>query len=214
MAQRDYVRKRAKPKKRKSRILAALMLIIALALVGLFIAVLYFISANKSAKPSSSLAGQVQPPAQMLPEKPQERWTYLKELENPNGVAPSNGGNTSPSLQQQNAKERQQALDAFMNNGQTTAQNTPPSASQPITPPPAAAKVETGKWIVRCGAFKERQNAETLKAQIAMSGLNSSIQSDGLYRVTVGTYTDKSQADSVIATLKNSGISSCIVANK
>ena len=57
-------------------------LIVAIALVALFVGGLYFITHNKKevVEPTSSSAGQQ--PTNNLPPKPQERWQYIKELEN------------------------------------------------------------------------------------------------------------------------------------
>ncbi|MBD2809321.1 cell division protein FtsN [Xenorhabdus sp. Vera] len=90
MAQRDYVsRGRTNPrqkstgkKKNQSQGLPKTTLAVAVALVVVFIGGLYFIVQNKK----ESVQNEPQPSHQTkghgLPPKPEERWSYIKELEN------------------------------------------------------------------------------------------------------------------------------------
>lgn len=181
------------------------MIFIAIILIVLFSAILYFISTNKSDKPSEQPKTKTQSPTITLPEEPQERWTYLKELETPNA--------SSGSLSNSVASERQQILDSFVNNSRgipTQAQ------SNTITQIKTSASTETptSKWLLQCGAFKDKTNADTLRAKLAMSGISSTIISGQLYRVTAGPYTSKNEADKAVSSLKNNGINNCITSNK
>lgn len=193
VVQRDYVRRKSRPKKNKSSFMPKFMIFMAIALIVLFSAILYFITNNKPNKPAEQPKVKTPPPAVTLPEQPQERWTYLKALETPN--ASSNA--TSNSV----ASERQQILDSFANNTNTRSNANQTSST-------------TTKWTLQCGAFKEKANADTLKAQLAMVGINGNISSGQLYRVTAGPYTSKNEADKALSSLKNSGINNCILSNK
>lgn len=195
MVQRDYVRKKSqsksKAKKNKSRILPSLMIFLAVIIIVLFSAILYLLSTNHPEKPIERPKVKTESPVATLPEQPQERWTYLKELETPNA---SSGTNSTTS-------ERQQILDSFINNSSTTT-------------PTTSTNMEDGKWLLQCGAFKEKTNADTLKASLAMTGISGNITtSQQLYRVTVGPYTNKTDAQKVLNTLKTNGINNCIISN-
>ncbi|MCS5712637.1 SPOR domain-containing protein [Candidatus Berkiella aquae] len=76
---------------------------------------------------------------------------------------------------------------------QTTALTTPQASPAP------SAETES-KFIVQVGAFRTLQQAEELKAQLTLSGMQASIQtferspSDTWHRVYVGPFTNKSEA--------------------
>ncbi|OTQ81198.1 SPOR domain-containing protein [Gilliamella apis] len=194
MVQRDYVRKKSqsksKAKKNKSRILPSLMIVLAVIIIVLFSAILYLLSTNHPEKPIERPKVKTEAPVATLPEQPQERWTYLKELETPNASSDTNS----------TASERQQILDSFINNSSTT--------------PTTSTNSENNKWLLQCGAFKEKTNADTLKASLAMTGISGNItSSQQLYRVTVGPYTNKTDAQKILNTLKGNGINNCILSN-
>ncbi|OCG48658.1 MULTISPECIES: SPOR domain-containing protein [Gilliamella] len=208
MVQRDYVRRKSQSKKNKSRNKPNLMMFLAIIIVILFSAILYFISNNTPKKVIETPKAKTQPPAITLPEQPQERWTYLKELETPN----ANYGVTSNSI----ANERQRILDSFANNTYTTM---PPSqgsttTQNQITNPASQPTTVSNKWLLQCGAFKDKSNADTLKAKLAMTGVRSNIMSSGqLYKVTVGPYESKEEANKVLNLLNSNGINSCVISN-
>lgn len=204
MVQRDYVRKKKRQtKKNKSQSFSGLMIFLAIIIIALFSAILYFVSNNHPNKPVEPPKVKTEPPAITLPEKPQERWTYLKELETPN----ANPGTNAI------ASERQQILDSFVNN----SRNVPTTSSQPKPPTTSSQSAtdskDANKWLLQCGAFKEKANADTLKAQLAMIGISGNIASGQLYRVTVGPYTSKSNAEKALNSLKVNGINNCIISN-
>jgi len=115
VAQRDYVKKRAKVKN-SSRVIPNLMMAIAILLVILFAAILYFVSTNKPHKPISTPQNITEKPQATLPDKPEERWTYLKELENPNS---HNQAVVPPVTKSTQDKERQQILNSFIKDGES-----------------------------------------------------------------------------------------------
>ena len=197
MVQRDYVRKKSqskkKKKKNKSRLLPTIMIIFAIVIIILFSTILYFISSNSPKKPVEQPKVKTETPAITLPEKPQERWTYLKELETSNA---SGNSNTTTS-------ERQQALNSFMNNKPITS-----------TTPTPSANANNSKWLLQCGAFKDKTNADAVKASLAMAGISSNIAlNQQFYRVTAGPYTSKGDAQKVLSTLETNGINNCIISN-
>lgn len=204
MVQRDYVRKKSRSKKNNSRNKPNLMIFLAIIIVILFSAILYYVVNNKPTQPIKPPKKNTQAPAITLPERPQERWTYLKELETPNASYDSR------------ASERQQILDSFINNSRpvTPTKNNNSASKQETTASITTQNVDTSnKWILKCGAFKDRANAETLKARIAMIGISGNVSSGQLYRVTAGQYTNKNEAEKALNSLKNNGINDCIISN-
>ncbi|WP_294612747.1 SPOR domain-containing protein [uncultured Gilliamella sp.] len=210
MVQRDYVRRKSQSKKNKSRLMPKLMTFTAFVLVVLFSATLHFLSKNKPNKPAEPPKKITQSPAITLPEEPQERWTYLKALETPN----ASSGSISNSV----TNEKKQIIDSFANNNSSIPPQNQANAvtqlkSEPENPVSKADSM-TNKWLLQCGAFKDKTNADALKAKLAMFGINSNIISEQLYRVTVGPYTSKNEADKAMNSLKNNGIDNCIIFNK
>lgn len=220
MAQRDYVKKKTKAKN-SSRIIPNLMMVIAIILVILFIAILYFVSKNKTNKPVTPPQNITERPQATLPDKPEERFTYLKELENPDGTQ------TTPSQIKpaEKDKERQQILDSFVSDKTSSSPSASNATTNPtvIQPQPVKAdqsttqtttNTQTGSWSLQCGAFKDKSNADALKAKLAMLGVTSFVKNEKFYRVLVGPYKSKAEAEKAIATLKNNGITSCITTTK
>lgn len=220
MAQRDYVKKKTKTKN-SSRIIPNLMMVIAIILVILFIAILYFVSKNKTNKPVTPPQNITERPQATLPDKPEERFTYLKELENPDGTQ------TTPSQIKpaEKDKERQQILDSFVSDKTSSNPSASSATTNPtvIQPQPVKAdqsttqtttNTQTGSWSLQCGAFKDKSNADALKAKLAMLGVTSFVKNEKFYRVLVGPYKSKAEAEKAIATLKNNGITSCITTTK
>ncbi|MDC9615092.1 cell division protein FtsN [Xenorhabdus khoisanae] len=90
MAQRDYVsrgqsnprRKSTGKKKNQSQGLPKTTLAVAVALVAIFIGGLYFIVHNKKESGQNAPQPSHQTKGHGLPPKPEERWSYIKELEN------------------------------------------------------------------------------------------------------------------------------------
>ncbi|MDF7666591.1 SPOR domain-containing protein [Orbaceae bacterium ESL0727] len=212
MVPRDYVRRKSHPRKSRSRIIPNLLILLAIILVILFATMLYFLAKTDPNKPAPTPKVKTAPPAVTLPEQPQERWTYLKELETPNSAGVSANAV---------ATERQQILDSFAGNitaNPTTIPTTRPTtkeataqtqATTPQTPPPASTK-----WLLQCGAFKDKTNADAVRAELAMAGISGSITNGALYRVTAGPYNSKNDADKVINILKSNGITSCIATDR
>lgn len=216
MAQNDYVsKKHDRIKKRPTGLMLNFMIAIGVVVILLFIATLYTIQKNKSDnKPITKEIRRTEKPEVTLPKKPQERWTYLKQLENPDNNDDDVKNDTVPSLP---PTEREQILNTFREekamqpSENKTVQNT---EMQSNTIKDNAKITAEGKWFIQCGAFKNKQNAESLKARIAMAGLDSYIQRKTLYRVLIGSYRNKQSATDVLKQLKESEITNCIVNNQ
>lgn len=220
MAQRDYVgrgqtaarRKKTTKSKGKSasKGLPLTTLIVAIAIVALFIGGLYFITHNKkeTAETTPSLTGQAgQHPANNLPPKPQERWQYIKELENrqvssplqpytpPTGSQISPNSNLSPEqlrfLQQIEADKRQPAvqLPEVRSNGEV------PRSQVVVTPPPTTLPPITQQVAPKTA---EQAPAPTQTKPVA----------ENRFMVQCGSFKNTEQAESVRATLAFAGVES------
>jgi cell division protein FtsN len=223
LAQRDYVRKKkTHSKKNKTKTMPRLMMVIGIMIVVLFAAILYTLKQNNPHDKRVSQPKLTPKPEATLPERPTERWAYLKELENPQSHNEKQVQHNDPKT----TLERDKILNSFRTEG--IQQNTAPepsnkrtaesiaSSTSINTPATTVTQHPTKKWMIQCGAFKDQNNAQTLKAKIAMAGAESYIQQVGqLYRVVAGSnYTDKTQAAIVAKQLNENGIKDCRVSSK
>jgi cell division protein FtsN len=74
----------------------------------------------------------------------------------------------------------------------------------------------TVRYLMQCGSFKVRSQAEELKATIAFQGLEAQVrQSEGSswYRVILGPYESKRHAEADRHTLQRAKINGCVVWN-
>jgi len=74
-------------------------------------------------------------------------------------------------------------------------------------------------YTMPCGSFREKSRAEQLKAQIALTGFESKIlpvmsKSEWWYRVTLGPYNRKRQAESIRHRLQDNGFNHCKIWRK
>ena len=95
-----------------------------------------------------------------------------------------------------------------------------PSAAgppEPETGPPAPTAVETpGMYVLQLGAFTRQEQAESLKARLALVGLNARIQPVRLdrqmwYRVRIGPTTDLQQLNADRARLQEHRFNSQLI---
>lgn len=207
--ERDYIAKKSKTKKKNLSIMPKLMIITTTVLIILFIAILFFVSKNNSTKPVEEPKAKTEPPALVLPEQPQERWAYLKELESPSSISNDSSKNHSP----KSVQSKYTPLVTSPKTDNTDNKNlavTQAPALEPISEP-ESAQPSNRKWILQCGAFKERTNADGLKAKLALAGVISRIIEGKLYLVTVGPFDSKEEANQTVDSLKNNDISTCVV---
>ncbi|MDD5057067.1 MAG: SPOR domain-containing protein [Sideroxydans sp.] len=80
-----------------------------------------------------------------------------------------------------------------------------------VNPQPAKA-VDTTSYFVQAGSFQNADDADKLKAKLAMSGMEASVQKADVagkgvwYRVRLGPYKGQAEANAAIAGLKLNGI--------
>lgn len=96
--------------------------------------------------------------------------------------------------------------------GGTTKQVvTKPQAS--VVNPPAKAAVDSTLYFVQAGSFQNADDAEKLKAKLALVGMEASVQKADIpgrgvfHRVRLGPYKGMAEANATIANLKQNGIS-------
>ncbi|AFL75636.1 SPOR domain-containing protein [Thiocystis violascens] len=90
---------------------------------------------------------------------------------------------------------------------------TPASPKQAAPPPPAepVTAPRSGTFVVQAGSFTSAADAERRKAELALLGISSSIQTATLasgrtaYRVRTGSYPSKQSAEQVRAKLQRNG---------
>lgn len=78
----------------------------------------------------------------------------------------------------------------------------------------ATEEAETRRYIMQCGSFRSVDQAEEMRAQIAMAGLESIVRpSDGSngrwYRVMLGPYDSRRAAERNRHTIRDVGIRTC-----
>jgi len=89
----------------------------------------------------------------------------------------------------------------------------PKSPSPEAVNPPAKAAVDATLYLVQAGSFQNADDAEKLKAKLALVGMEASVQKADItgkgvfYRVRLGPYEGMAEANAAIANLKQNGIS-------
>lgn len=259
VAQRDYVgcgrsngtrHKKTNHKKKHSSsgtsktIIASVVAILITFISGIYF--IAFITHNKSEE-TVIVPNRGKHAGSGLPPKPEERWRYIKELENRQiGVQtptkPTAGKEVNSSaqltgeqcqlLKQMQADMRQKSMHLnkvpYTYNNQsklpvagTMQQCANTQSLQPAQPVQRnnAEADETKKelkekplhWLVQCGSFKEMDQAEVVRAQLAFAGLEGRVTTDGSWnRVLLGPYSSRSSADKILQSVHDIGVSNCI----
>lgn len=170
---RDYVKK-GKPAPRKkavqqpapNRTKIIVLLLLVVILTGSFISFLMSIEGSAPDKePAKPVQSSNDDP---LPKMPEEKWEYVKELEN-----------------------------------KTIEVDVPKRDDKPTRP-----------YQMQCGSFRAEGQANTMKAKIAFAGLEAIVKknsgSNGVwYRVVLGPYPTKRQAEADRHKLQNAKVNGC-----
>ncbi len=88
-----------------------------------------------------------------------------------------------------------------------------PPVSQPAVVQPPVKAADNTLYFVQAGSFQNADDAEKLKAKLALAGMEASVQKADVpgkgvwYRVRLGTYKGLAEANAAIANLKQNGIS-------
>ena len=222
-------------KKKSNQGLPKTTLAAAIVIVVIFIGSLYYITQNKGVPVLNRASSpNINQPASSLPPKPEERWRYIKELEKRGTDLPdfnrspkSNINNTTELTHEQ--RQLLEQIDAdrrgtitnlseVPNNDNVPRSrviiNGPPIESPLRLKPEPQSKQPTNseqKILVQCGSCKSLEQAESIKANLAFSGLESRISSaEGWHRVVLGPYS-KEAAEKIRDRANSVGISGCIL---
>ncbi len=127
-----------------------------------------------------------------------------KSLERSPQVALPNSGITSTAPPQQTAAIPSRVL--------PIEPQPIPQSQQPVSPQIQSPPAMKERIFLQAGAFRKNDEAENLKARLALLGVFASIQSIDLaergtwYRVRIGPFTNKSDSDQTSHSLKENGI--------
>ena len=150
---------------------------------------------------------------EVLPPKPEEKWRYIQELENKKVIVPDD-------LKNQRVKPVEKETAAKKTDTpkpKENAQTDKPVVAVDTKPSPAKNQPESTsnvRFVLQCGAYRKKSQADERKAKIAFQGMNSQlkISSDAKgtwYRVVLGPYSQKSSAEKDKAKLQSAGVSPC-----
>ncbi|UCQ54368.1 cell division protein FtsN [Edwardsiella tarda] len=149
---------------------------------------------------------QPTPPPQPAYQEPVRQTQPAPVARSPFSQAPSNAAPSRPSQAQTPAPvNREREKERVV---------TPPPAPQPAREKPAEKaeeKASSQKWLIQCGSFRNTDQAESVRAQLAFGGIESRITSGGgWHRVLLGPYANRAAADKMISRLKGNGMAGCI----
>ncbi|PSW73068.1 cell division protein [Photobacterium sp. GB-50] len=166
-----------------------------------------------SAKPQSTNEVKKIANKEVLPPKPEEKWRYIQELENKKVIVPDDLKNQ----RMQPVETETAAKKTDTPKPKENAQTAKPVVTVDTKPSPAQNQPEATssvRFVLQCGAYRNKSQADERKAKIAFQGMNSQlkISSDAKgtwYRVVLGPYSQKSSAEKDKAKLQNGGVSPC-----
>jgi len=219
---RDY-KHRARRKKKRAK-LSPWTGVIGGLLIGLFVAFLVYIKMQAKPDPHVYLQESIQPPAEtvrqkspaenknkdqaeVIPTTPKPRFDFYTLLPEMEVVVPEQ--EISAGLKQ-TAPPVQKA--APVEEAEPATAGKPPKQAAPVAAKPA--KPAAGTYYLQVGSFRNGVQAERFKAELALQGMQTSIQKvtinnkDTYHRVRVGPFRDLSKMDKTRQTLKKKGIDS------
>lgn len=207
MAQKDYVSRehlatsRSKTRRLKrvnSYTITIIILVLVFLLLARVIANLYFINNNKIDKlrllPNHNMIAVTK-----LPPLPEERWHYIKELEN------RQIGITKPTEFSSDSKAHLLSPLKY---------NPSYQIMEPLlvtTPKLKIGKEKSHNWLLQCGSFHIVNQAKLIRAKLAFNGIESQItSSNGWYRVLLGPYSNRASINKIFKHLKDTDVLDCI----
>lgn len=136
------------------------------------------------------------------------------------GAAPTANTATPPvaTTNTANAASPPTASHATSSTGAASIANATASTANAETPPPAATTAEpkSGQYLLQAGAFKNNEQADDLKARIAMLGLIGHVEtvqtpSGEMHRVRLGPYATASELEAAKQKLSSGGMQAIAV---
>lgn len=119
-------------------------------------------------------------------------------------------------------KEGEQIV-AMPDKGKASPAATPPparspdAAALPAEPPMSAPPAASARYILQVGSYRTMEDADRVKASLALLGLDGRIEQAKLasgavwYRVRIGPMTDVDQMKSAEARLKSNGMNALVI---
>jgi cell division protein FtsN len=217
---RDY-KHRARKRKKPAR-LSPVAGIMGGLLIGLFVAFLVYIKMQAKSDPHVYLQESIQPPAEsvrqeaadavnhkeeVVPTAPKPRFDFYTLLPEMEVVVPER---EITAVQQQVTSPPPRAAPV-----EVAQPAAPAIAPQQVPAVPATpAKPAAGTYYLQVGSFRNGVQAERFKAELALQGMQTSIQTvtinnkDTYHRVRVGPFPDLNALDKTRQQLKKKGIDS------
>ncbi|QDJ13419.1 hypothetical protein CEP48_07010 [Mergibacter septicus] len=204
MAKKDYVNRRPAPKKKKkgrkshtkansNHLWCYLFLFFFIIIIGIIVWGKFHTTTSQRTEviPAKPEHSKVE-----LPSRPEIEWSYIKQLETREVPIDNTHSLTKNS---QLRPEQQKILQQLMQDGGKAFQTEKKTNTQ-----------KNVRYTLQCGAFKNKEQAESLQAQLAFNGLVSKVKnSANWYRVFAGPYESKSQAETKQAQVKN--LANCVI---
>lgn len=218
---RDYKNRARKRKKRKS--LSPLVGVIGGLLIGLFVAFLVYIKMQAKPDPHVYLQESIPAPAastgqdvrdvrkeqvDAIPSPPKPRFDFYTLLPEMEVVIPEQ--EITAALKQPPAPVKK-AAPVVEAKPAATAKVVPKTTPAPVKPGKSAAG---GTYYLQVGSFRNGVQAERFKAELALQGMQTSIQTvtinnkDTYHRVRVGPFHNFDALDKTRQSLKKKGIDS------
>ncbi|MDG2960689.1 cell division protein FtsN [Bisgaard Taxon 10/6] len=233
MAQRDYAARSTK-KKKSAGLGKSVLLTIACVVVLGFALGLYFLTSKVPEPQSKEIAVEQAKPKSQLPSRPEESWSYIKELER--RTVPTDNSQASlekvaqlsekqkEDLKRLEEAEKKAALERA-NKAESGAQENVPvsdatsvaaTATAPATAisDEVALKAEAEKKAAE-QAKEERKKAELAKQQAAKKAeaakSDSAKASGGKFGLQCGAFNDRAKAEALQAKLAMTGLNARII---
>ncbi len=224
---RDYKHRATRRKKRRK--LSPWLLVVSGLLLGLFVAFLVFLKTQAPSEPPAFFQESLPPPVeetrpdstvenrpdsgeetpQTPPAPPKPRFDFYTLLPEMEVIVPDEEVAPPPAP----AVHRPAAA------GKPAEQHAPvrPAATPAATPAPAKAAMPAETYLLQVGSFRNGEQAERLKAELALLGLETSIQKvtidnkDTYHRVRVGPFRDTGSLNNARSKLAKQGIESRVI---
>ncbi|WP_410499723.1 SPOR domain-containing protein [Chitinibacter sp. S2-10] len=187
--------------------------------VGIGIAVAVAVYLNYSGNPFSK---DQTPPSDMLASAPETATTPPEILQPGNGKAAVPVMTVPPAASKPDAANASEdRFDFYKMLPEATEKTQSAPSSAPTTKPkasaPVASPVPAKPGVLQVGAFQNENDADNLKAKLALLGVESRIQTSEVadkgiwHRVRVGPFHDQAELERIRNLLKNNGIDSTAV---
>jgi cell division protein FtsN len=130
-------------------------------------------------------------------------------------------GNQAPALQPLGKKIAEPLKAPAPKPAESVVGKAPASAEKKIAEPPKTAAVQTGDFVLQLGAYREEATAQTVIQRLSGKGYQAQVMAKDLpnkggkwYRVRIGPFKNREEAEKMAKRLEQDGFQSIIVGNK